>query len=271
MTHPDPSPSLPDPARPPSTRRTAMVTGGTAGIGRAYADRLAAEGLDLVLVARDPVRLDAVAREIAATHGVAVEQVAADLGDRDDVDRVAARLAEAERPVDWLINNAGFGLKGRFLDNPIDAEQEMLDVLVTAVLRLSHAAFGAMAQRGRGVVVNVSSVASFLPRGTYGAAKSWVNQFGRWAAREYAPAGITVTTVCPGFVRTEFHERMGVQRGSARNVLWLEPDVIVDATFDAVASGRALVVPSKRYRVIVGVTRVIPTGLLQRLQKLGRR
>lgn len=254
-----------------SSRETALVTGGTAGIGRAYADRLAERGLDLVLVARDAVRLNDVAQEIRAAHGVEVETIPADLALREDVDRVAARVADADRPVEWLVNNAGFGLKGRFLENPIEAEQEMLDVLVTAVLRLSHAAFGAMATRGHGTVVNVSSVAAFLPRGTYGAAKAWVNRFGQWAAQEYGPAGIRVTTVCPGFVRTEFHGRMGVQRGSATHPLWLEPDVIVDATFAAVESGKALVVPSKRYRAIVGVTRVVPTGVLQRFQRLGRR
>lgn len=250
---------------------TAVVTGGTAGIGREFAEQLAARGHDLVLVARDEARLREVAAEIGARHGVAVEVLAADLADRADVDRVAARLADPERPVEWLVNNAGFGLKGRFLDNPVDAEQAMLDVLVTAVLRLTHAALGPMASRGHGTVVHVSSVASFLPRGTYGAAKAWVNQFGRWAANEYGPAGVRVTTVCPGFVRTEFHGRMGVERGSAPGFLWLEPDVIVAETLAAVEKGRALVVPTRRYRAIVGATRVVPTPLLQRFQRLGRR
>lgn len=250
---------------------TAVVTGGTAGIGREFAEQLAARGHDVLLVARDEERLREVAAEITARHGVAVEVLSADLADRADVDRVAKRLADPARPVEWLVNNAGFGLKGRFLENSVEAEQAMLDVLVTAVLRLTHAAAGPMTERGHGTIVHVSSVASFLPRGTYGAAKAWVNQFGRWAANEYAPAGVRVTTVCPGFVRTEFHGRMGVELGSAPGLLWLEPDVIVSETLAAVEKGTALVVPTLRYRVIVGAARIVPTGLLQRFQRLGRR
>ena len=143
-------------------------------------------------------------------YGVDVEVLPADLGDRGQLATVEARLADRERPVDLLVNNAGFGLKERFLDNDVEAEQAMLDVLVTAVLRLSHAALGAMTERGRGGVINVSSVAAFLPRGTYAAAKAWVNSFSEWAANEYRPAGVTVTALCPGFTKTEFHERMGV-------------------------------------------------------------
>ncbi|WZH53211.1 MAG: SDR family NAD(P)-dependent oxidoreductase [Nocardioides alkalitolerans] len=260
------------PAAPsrPGPRPVALVTGGTAGIGAGYAHRLAARGFDLVLVARDEDRLADVAADLRTQHGVDVETLAADLVDRADLDRVAARLADPERPVEWLVNNAGFGLKGRFLDNDLEAEQAMLDVLVTAVLRLTHAALGPMVERGSGTVVNVSSVAAFLPRGTYGAAKAWVNRFGLWAAQEYGPSGVRITTVCPGFVRTEFHGRMGVEQTSAPKALWLEVDDVVDATFDAVQSGRALVVPSKRYRVLVGAARLVPSGLLQRAQRLGR-
>ncbi|HEY1134045.1 MAG TPA: SDR family NAD(P)-dependent oxidoreductase [Nocardioides sp.] len=258
--------STPDPVAPP----VALVTGGTAGLGAVFADRLAARGLDLVLVARDPDRLAATAAGLAERHGVTVETIAADLVDRADLDRVAARLVDRDRPVEWLVNNAGFGLKDRFLDNDVEAEQAMLDVLVTAVLRLSHAALGAMVERGSGTVLNVSSVSAFLPRGSYGAAKAWVNRFGLWAAQEYGPAGVRVTTVCPGFVRTEFHGRMGVDRSSAPDALWLDPAVVVDEALAAVDAGKALVVPTRRYRVLIGAARLLPGGALQRLQRLGR-
>lgn len=260
--------SMTAPASPP--RPVALVTGGTAGIGAGFAERLAARGLDLVLVARDEQRLGEVATALREQHGVEVETITADLADRADVDRVAARLADRARPVEWLVNNAGFGLKGRFAENDVEAEQAMLDVLVTAVLRLTHAAVGPMAERGSGTVVNVSSVAAFLPRGTYGAAKAWVNRFGLWAAQEYGPSGVRFTTVCPGFVRTEFHGRMGVEQTSAPKALWLEVDDVVDAALDAVEAGRALVVPSRRYQVLVGAARLVPSGLLQRAQRLGR-
>jgi len=249
---------------------TAVVTGGTSGIGLAFAEHLGARGHDLVLVARDRARLDTVAAELRTRHGVAVDVLVADLSDRADVDRVAARLADPAAPVAWLVNNAGFGLKERFVDADVEAEQRMLDVLVTAVLRLSHAAIGGMVARGGGTVVNVSSVAAFLPRGTYGAAKAWVNRFGLWAAAEYAPRGVRVTTVCPGFVRTEFHGRMGVEQSSAPRALWLDADRVVLDTLAAVEKGKALVVPSKRYQVLIGAARVVPAGMVQRLQSLGR-
>ncbi|MDF9717436.1 SDR family oxidoreductase [Nocardioides sp. ChNu-153] len=269
MTSTSPAPA---PAPRPGTtgRTTAVVTGGTVGIGREFAEQLAARGLDLVLVARDEARLAQAADELARRHGVHVETLAADLADRADVDRVAARLADPARPVGWLVNNAGFGLKERFLDADVEAEQAMLDVLVTAVLRLTHAALPGMVERGGGTVVNVSSVAAFLPRGTYGAAKAWVNRFGVWAAQEYGPHGVRVTTVCPGFVRTEFHGRMGVERGSAPRALWLQPEVVVREALAAVEANRALVVPTRRYRALVGLARAVPTPVLLRFQRLGR-
>jgi len=255
----------------PDAPRTALVTGATAGIGRSFAHQLAEQGLDLVLVARDQGRLDDEAKALEARYGVRVEVLPADLCDREQLARVEARVADAERPVDLLVNNAGFGLKGRFLDNDVEAEQAMLDVLVTAVMRLSHAALGAMAARGHGGLVNVSSVAAFLPRGSYSAAKSWVNSFGQWAANEYRPRGVTVTTLCPGFTRTEFHERMEVSRGSAPGFLWLDADDLVRQALADHAKGKVFSVPGAPYKALRVVSRYVPTSLLQRLQGLGRR
>ena len=176
---------------------TALVTGATAGIGLEFARQLAARGHDLVLVARDTERLESVASDLQATYGVGAEVLTADLTDRAQLALVEERVASPDRPVELLVNNAGFGLKRRFLDNDVDQEQAMLDVLVVAVMRLSHAALGAMTARGSGGIINVSSVAAFLPRGTYSAAKAYVNSFGAWAANEYRPRGVTVTTLVP--------------------------------------------------------------------------
>ena len=195
----------------------------------------------------------------------------ADLTDREQLARVERRLADRAAPVDLLVNNAGFGLKGRFLDNDVEDEQAMLDVLVTAVMRLSHAALGAMATRGHGGLVNVSSVAAFLPRGTYSAAKSWVNSFGEWAHHEYARSGVVVTTLCPGFTRTEFHARMGVSRDSAPGFLWLEVEDLVRAALRDHERGRAFSIPGPQYKLVAGAARLIPTRALQGLQSLGRR
>ncbi len=253
-----------------SSPGTALVTGATAGIGLEFARQLAARGYDLVLVARDPARLDEIATQLrgSATEPE-VEVLSADVGDRKQLASVEQRLADPDRPVDLLVNNAGFGLKRRFLDNDVEDEQRLLDVLVVAVLRLSHAALRGQSERGRGGVINVSSVAAFLPRGTYAAAKAWVNQFGKWAAAEYRPRGVTVTTVCPGFTKTEFHQRMGVRRGTG--FLWMEPDFVVRRALADFDRGRVISVPGAQYRAIVTATRLVPSRALQAYQSIGRR
>lgn len=251
---------------------TALVTGATAGIGLEFARQLAGRGDDLVLVARDTTRLETVAAELRTSYGIGVEVLPADLTDPAQLATVEARLADRDRPVDLLVNNAGFGLKERFLDNPLDVEQAQQDVLVRAVLRLTHAALGGMVERRRGGVINVSSVAAFLPRGTYSAAKAWVNSFSQWAHAEYADQGVTVMALCPGFVKTEFHERLGIDRdSSAPKPLWLEPDRLVRDALADFDKGRAKSIPSKRYKAIVTVTRIVPRSALQRLQSLGRK
>ena len=182
-----------------------------------------------------------------------------------------ARLADRSRPIDLLINNAGFGMKNRFLDNTVDQETAMLEVLVVAVLRLSHAALGTMSERGSGGIINVSSVASFLPRGTYGAAKAWVNSFGEWAAHEYAGRGVRVMTLCPGFTKTEFHERIDVDRGSAPDFMWLDADELVRESLEDFEKGKIMSIPSLQYKMIATASRVVPNRLLQRLQSIGRK
>lgn len=257
---------------------TALVTGATAGIGLEFSRQLAGRGHDLVLVARDAARLEAVAAELRTTYAVEAEVLAADLSKLDHLSLVEARAADRERPVDLLVNNAGFGLKERFLDNPIEVEQAQQDVLVRAVLRLTHAALGSMVERSGNAatdgvgVINVSSVAAFLPRGTYSAAKAWVNSFSAWAHAEYADRGVTVMALCPGFVRTEFHERLGVDRdSSAPKLLWLEADRLVREALADFDQGKAMSIPSKRYKAIVRATSVVPRPALQRLQGLGRK
>ena len=250
---------------------TDLITGATAGIGHEFAVQLAAQGYDLVLVARDKGRLEEVAAQLTDAHRVRIEVLPADLGDRSQLATVEARLADTDSPVDLLVNNAGFGLKERFLDNTADEEQAMLDVLVVAVMRLSHAALRVMTERGAGGVINVSSAAAFLPRGTYSAAKAWVNSFSEWAHHEYAGQGVKVMALCPGFTKTEFHQRMGVGRDSAPDFMWLDTDRLVAVALRDYDKGKALSVPSVQYKAVVGASRVIPRGVLQRFQSLGRK
>lgn len=250
---------------------TALITGPTAGIGRAFADALASRGHDLVLVARDKGRLDELAERLRTEHSVDVEVIAADLADRAALAVVEARLADPGRPVSLLVNNAGFGHKRPFVENTVDDEQEMLDVLVTAVMRLSHAAAAAMLSRGDGAIINVASVAAFLPRGTYSAAKAYVVSFTQWLDVTYRARGVRAMALCPGFVRTEFHERMGVGRGSAPRWMWLDADRLVRDALRDLDRGKTVSIPGRRYKVITAAARYIPPTVLGRFQSLGRK
>lgn len=255
----------------PMSHGTALVTGPTAGIGRAFADKLAARGQDLVLVARNQGRLEELADELTDRHGIKVEVLVADLADREDTARVEARLTDPGRPISLLVNNAGFGHKHPFTENSVEDEQEMLDVLVTAVMRLSHAAIGPMLERGEGAIVNVASVAAFLPRGTYSAAKAYVVSFSEWLDLTYRARGVRGMALCPGFVRTEFHERMGVGRDSAPPWLWLDADRLVREALDDLDRGKTISVPSKRYKLLSTIARTTPSSLQARFQSLGRK
>ena len=264
----DTTPPRSDPPAPPGL---AVVTGGTAGIGLAFAERLAARGHDLLLVARNTARLEETAQRLRASHDVAVDILTLDLADRDDLAVLEARVADPVQPVSLLVNNAGFGLKKPLLDNDRETEQAMLDVLVVAVMRLTHAALGAMVERGAGAVINVSSVAGYLPRGTYGAAKAYVTALSEWADITYGEKGVQVMALCPGFVKTEFHERMEVGRDAVPSFLWLDVDDLVDGALKDLDAGRRLSVPSKRYKALSTLARHTPWGLLGGLQSMGRR
>ncbi|MFF7250814.1 SDR family NAD(P)-dependent oxidoreductase [Embleya sp. NPDC008237] len=240
---------------------TSLITGATSGLGAAFARRLAHEGHALVLVARDRERLAESARDLREEHGVSVEVLAADLSLDEGIAAVEARLADRAAPVDVLVNNAGFGNRGSFLDASTADEVRMLKVHCEAVLRLTGAASAAMRERGRGWVINVASVAAFLPRGTYGASKAWVVSFTEGAARELNGSGVRLMALCPGFVRTEFHLRAGMGTSNIPNWMWLDADRVVAAAIRDLAVGRTVSVPDLRYKAVVGLAKLTPRGL----------
>jgi short-subunit dehydrogenase len=248
---------------------TALITGATAGIGRAFADKLAADGYDLVLVARDKERLSEAAAEIVERTGVGCEVLAADLTEPDELAAVEQRLGDRERPIEVLVNNAGFGQVKPFWRNTIEQEQRQFDLLVRAVLRLTHAAVLPMISRGSGAVVNVSSVAGFLQRGSYSAHKAWVTNFSVGLAIELRSRGVAVMALCPGFVHTEFHERMGMDKTIVPSFLWLDTNDVVDEAWADLMKGKAVSIPSRRYKVIVAAARCIPRTLIARLSTVG--
>ena len=244
---------------------TAVITGPTAGIGRAFATALADRGHDLVLVARDVQRLDALAADLRARTGVATEVIAADLSSAPDLRVVEARLCDPSRPVDVLVNNAGFGIKQPFLRSSVDDEQRMIDVMVTAVMRTTHAVLPSMVQRGHGVILNVSSVASWLTGGTYSAAKAWVTVFSEGLHAELAGTGVRVTAVCPGFVHTEFHERALMDMSSVPAWMWLDADDVVRQALRDAGSNRAISVTGAQYKAMGALLRHGPRAMIRRI------
>lgn len=229
--------------------KTALITGATAGIGNAFARFLAARGYDLVLVARDEPRLHRVAQELHDAFGVNVEPFRADLSRYDECAWVEQRLADSARPIDVLINNAGYVVNQRFISGDLLAEQAMFDVLVRAVMRLSHAAGRAMSQRGSGLIINVSSVAGWVPQSTYGAAKSYVTAFSQSLRRELRRKGVKVTALCPGYTVTEFHERANYAMGRLPRFMWLDADQLVATAWADAERGKAVSVPGPIYKV----------------------
>jgi short-subunit dehydrogenase len=247
---------------------TSLITGATAGIGAAFARRLAADGHDLVLVARDEERLAKSAAELGGP--VRVETLSADLATDAGMSAVEARLRD--QPVDLLVNNAGFGHRGKFLAVPVEDELAMVRVHIDAVLRLTSAAVPDMVERGRGGVVNVASVAAFFPRGTYGATKAWVVSFSQAVRQDLAGTGVRVMALCPGFTHTEFHDRAGMDMSGIPSWLWLDAEQVVDDGLADLKAGKAVSVPGLPYKAIVGAGSLVPRNLAGRLaSRTGRK
>ncbi len=243
--------------------RTALVTGATSGIGHAFCRELAERGSNLVIVARHRARLENVSDELRARYSVNVEILAADLSKRAQLRRVADRVADRDRPIDLLVNSAGFVTRKGFLKGDLADEEAMLDVLCRAVLVLSHAGALSMKERGRGHIINVSSVAGFVPTSTYGAAKAWVTAFTESLAHELSGSGVSATALCPGFTHTEFHERAEIDVSRLPKAMWLEADGLVRDCLDDVRAGKVISVPGVQYKVIAGVAQVVPHSLLR--------
>jgi uncharacterized protein len=248
---------------------TALVTGASSGIGEALARRLAEEGVRLVVVARSADRLGQLAGQVP----VDVEVLPADLADASDLARVEGRLHETARPVDLVVNNAGFGANGDFLDVDPTVNDDMLAVNVTAVMRLTRAALPAMVERGHGSVMNVSSIASLQPSpglSLYAATKAFVTTFGESLHGELAGTGVTVTTVLPGLTRTGFQTRAGYadDRHDLPDFAWQDPEAVAAEALAAAAKGRATVVTGLPNKILTAAVGPVPRSLKRRAVKL---
>jgi uncharacterized protein len=241
---------------------TALITGASAGLGAEFARQLASQGCNLVLVARNRDRLQEAATGLEQRYGITAEVLPADLTDDSGVAAVVERLSDVQRPVGILVNNAGIGLLHNFEDNQISEEKKHLKLHAETAMELTHAALKGMLERGDGRIINVASVAAFLPRGTYSAAKAWLVSFSRWANMAYGKRGIKVTAVCPGFTHTEFHERMGMDKSGLPSWTWLRAERVVREGLADNVRGKAVSIPSKRYKVLAAVARVAPARLM---------
>lgn len=250
--------------------RRALITGATAGIGNAFARELARRGWNLVVVARDLERLESVAKDLRERHGIEVHVIGADLTDDDGLQRTANALTDSSRPVHLLVNNAGSSLARWFGTTDVVDEDRQLDLLVRAPMHLMDAAIKAMTGRGHGGIINVASVAAYTPRGTYSAHKAWLVNISQWANLQYADAGVTVTALCPGFVRTEFHQRGEMDVSGVPRWMWLKADKVVEAALQDWEHGKSVSVPSLRYKALVQLARHAPAGLTKRLAQRGR-
>ncbi|MBH0129261.1 SDR family oxidoreductase [Salinibacterium sp. NK8237] len=243
---------------------TALITGGTSGIGAEFARQLAHAGTDLVLVARNEDRLTRTAAVLSATFGISVETISADLADRTDVSRVAERLTDLARPIDLFVNNAGFGVHAKLTDPAAASVHEhAFDVMCRAVLLLGGAAGYAMRERGTGSIINVASIAGLVTMGSYSAIKAWVASYSQGLSVELRGSGVTVTALMPGWVVTEFHERAGIRTSSIPDFMWMDAAILVRGALRDASRGKVVSIPTIRYRLIGWFARHLPQSTIR--------
>ena len=247
---------------------TALVTGASSGIGLVFARALAARGHDLVVVARSVDKLEELASSLANVH---VEVIGADLADDTGMATVEERLRATDRPVELLVNNAGFGTTGRFAELPVDGEAEEIRLNVLALTRLTSAAVPGMVARGRGAVLNVASIAAFQPTpgtATYGATKAFVLSFTLALREELRGTGVKAIALCPGFTVTGFQERANFELKGLAARFSQTSEQVVDAALDALDKDAGVCVPGWQNKVTAGATHLVPRRLLPRIARL---
>jgi len=247
----------------------ALVTGGSSGIGLAFARTLAEHGADLVLVARDGTKLDEVAAQLRAGYAIDVETIVADLAQPDAVAAVAARIDTDENPCDVVINNAGIALHASLLDADMTLQDTAMAIMVTAVMKLSNVAARAMVRRGTpGHIINVASASAWIYVGNYSAIKAWVVAYTKALAVELKGSGVTATAVCPGWVKTAFHDRAGVGRPKLPGFIWVDADVVAAEGLADALAGKTVCVPSAKWRTAIWVAQHGPGAVAEKVSQM---
>jgi hypothetical protein len=253
------------------TARTALVTGASAGIGLAFAQELASRGYHLVLTARRRERLEALALAIAAQHGVQTSVVVDDLADPAAPARILAQLAARNLVIDVLVNNAGYGVPGRYASTSWEQQRDFLQVMVVALSELSHRLLPGMIERQWGRIINLGSLAGLLPgvagHTLYAASKAYVIAFSESLAQETARHGVHVTASCPGFTFSEFHDLTGTRAQVSKfpRFMWLDAERVARESVDAVMRGTPVYVPGRVHRSVAGVARILPRRVVTAL------
>ncbi len=243
------------------SKKWALITGATVGIGDAFARHLASLGYNLIINARTLDKLEERAAFLRKNYGIEVEVLAADLA--TDCEKVEAYIALHE--IEVLINNAGFGLNQSFLSSPIEEEQRVLDVLVRAPMHLMHSVLPQMRKRNSGIVINVSSTAAFIAGGHYSAAKSYLTVMSESLHTQLAPTNVRVSSLNPGFVRTEFHQRAGMKMGAIPNFMWLDGDFLVKRAWADSVKGKAISIPGWQYKLLRLIIAIAPRRTVRKM------
>ena len=241
----------------------ALVTGATVGIGESFTRLLAHNGYNIVLVARDLPRLQERAKALESTFGIATTVIQADLATDAGCKTIEDFIANNQ--IDVLINNAGFGINKAFTMSQLDAEQQLLDVLVRTPMRLMHVALPGMKERNKGVIINVSSVAGWIAGGTYSASKSYLTVLSESLHTELSSTNVKVSALCPGFTRTEFHQRGRMSMKGLPTFMWLNSDKLVAAAWKDAVAGKAVSVPGWQYQLLTFVMRNAPRPMVRKI------
>ncbi len=242
-------------------KKWALITGASVGIGDCFARHLASEGFNLIINARSKDKLEERAEFLRKSYGVEVIVLAADLA--TECEKVEDYIQSHE--IEILINNAGFGLNQSFLASPIEEEQRVLDVLVRAPMRLMHAVLPQMRKRNSGVIINVSSTAAFIAGGHYSAAKSYLTVMSESLHTQMLPTNVKVSSLNPGFTRTEFHQRAGMKMGAIPDFMWLEGDFLVKKAWSDALKGRAISIPGWQYKVLRAIIALAPRPYVRKM------
>ena len=252
-------------------RKWALVTGTTSGIGKSFCTLLASHGYNLVLVSRNVSRMQAQSEALQSKYKIEVEILQADLTDLEQINTVALRCADTNKPIEVLVNNAGFGINSDFSTSRVESQLDLINCMITGPMRLTHAVVESMEKFNKGFIINVSSVAGFMAGSTYCSAKSWLNVFTESLHSELKSKGIYTHAICPGFTKTEFHSRCNQDVSGGPDFVWLTPERVATIAWKSVNKGKVISIPGIQYKGLVYLHQYAPRFVVRNYGKLAKK